>query len=82
MSYEATIASAEGDEVTLTKSLIISLEDVVTNWFFRLPPGSIYSCLQLKEKFLLNFQWFQAELDLEKDFLSCIQRERETLHNL
>jgi hypothetical protein len=27
MSYEAVIALAWGDEVTLTKSLIISLED-------------------------------------------------------
>jgi hypothetical protein len=35
----------------------------------------------LKEKFLLNFQDFQAELDSEKDFLLCIQREKETLPN-
>jgi hypothetical protein len=35
----------------------------------------------LKEKFLLNFQGFQAELDSEEDFLSCIQREKETLLN-
>jgi hypothetical protein len=25
----------------------------------------------LKEKFLLNFQGFQAELSIEEDFLSC-----------
>jgi hypothetical protein len=31
MSYEAVIASARGDEATLTKSLIISLEDVAAN---------------------------------------------------
>jgi hypothetical protein len=35
----------------------------------------------LKEKFLLNFQDFQAELDSEEDFLLCIQREKETLPN-
>jgi hypothetical protein len=77
MSYEAAIASAGGDEATLTKSLIISLEDVVTNWYFRFPPGCIYSWPQLKENFLLNFQGFQAELNSEEDFLSCTQRERE-----
>jgi hypothetical protein len=31
MSYEAAIASAGGDEATLTKSLIISLEDAAVN---------------------------------------------------
>jgi hypothetical protein len=31
MSYEAAIASAGGDEATLTKSLIISLEDAAAN---------------------------------------------------
>jgi hypothetical protein len=31
MSYEATIASAGGDEATLAKSLIISIKDVTTN---------------------------------------------------
>jgi hypothetical protein len=79
MSYEATIASMGGDEATLTKSLIISLEDAAVNWYSRLPPGCIYSWQQLKEKFLLNFQGFQAELDTEEDFLSCAQKEKETL---
>jgi hypothetical protein len=35
----------------------------------------------LKDKFLLNFQEFQAELNTEEDFLSCAQREKETLPN-
>jgi hypothetical protein len=81
MSYEATIALAGGDEATLTKSLFISLEDAAANWYSRLPPGCFYSWPQLKEKFLLNFQGFQAELDSKEDFLSCIQREKETLPN-
>jgi hypothetical protein len=33
----------------------------------------------LIEKFLVNFQRFQAELSTEEDFLSCQQFERETL---
>jgi uncharacterized protein (DUF3084 family) len=32
-------------------------------------------------KFLLNIQGFQIELDTEEDFLSCAQREKETLPN-
>jgi hypothetical protein len=60
MCYEAAIASVGGDEATLAKSLIISLEDATANWYLRLPPKCIYSWQQLKEKFLLNFQGFQA----------------------
>jgi hypothetical protein len=81
MCYEAAIASAGGDTATLVKSLIISLEDPTTNWYSRLPPGCIYSSQQLKEKFLLNFQGFHAELNMEEDFLSCAPREKETLPN-
>jgi hypothetical protein len=76
MSYESAIASVGGVEATLVKSLIISLEDAVANWYSRLPSGCIYSWPQLKEKFLLNFQGFQVELNSEEDFLSCIQREK------
>jgi hypothetical protein len=71
MCYEDVIASAEEDEATLAKSLIISLEDASANWYSRLPPRCIYSWQQLKENFLLNFQGFQAELDTKEDFLSC-----------
>jgi hypothetical protein len=81
MCYEATIASAVRYEATLTKSLIISLEDDAANWYSRLPPRCIYSWHQLKEKFLLNFQGFKVDLDIEEDFLSCTQREKETLSN-
>jgi hypothetical protein len=55
MPYEAAIASFSGDETTLTKSFIISLENTAANWFARLPPRSIISWAQLKEKFLVNF---------------------------
>jgi hypothetical protein len=82
MCYEAAIASVGGDKATLTKSIIISLEDATANWYSRLPPGCIYSWQQLKEKFLLNLQGFQAELNTEEDFLSCAQREKETLPNV
>jgi hypothetical protein len=81
MCYEAGIASTGGNEATLAKSLIISLEDATTNWYSRLSPRCIYSWQQLKDKFLLNFQGFQAELNTEEDFLSCAQREKETLPN-
>jgi hypothetical protein len=79
MCYEAAIALAGGDEATLAKSLIIYLEDVATNWYSRLPLRCIYSWHHLKDKILINFQGFQAELNTEEDFLSCVQKEREPL---
>jgi hypothetical protein len=79
MCYEAAIASTGGNKTTLSKSLIISLEDAATNWYYRLPPHCIYSWQNLKDKILLNFQGFQVELDTEEDFLSCVQKEREPL---
>jgi hypothetical protein len=70
MSYEAAIALARGDEATLIKSLIISLEDVAANWYSRLPLGCVHSWPRLKEKFLLNFQGFQTDFDSDEVFLS------------
>jgi hypothetical protein len=81
MCYEAATASVGGNEATLAKSLIISLEGASANWYSRLPPKCIYSWQQLKEKFLLNFQCFQAELSTKEDFLSSGQHEKETLPN-
>jgi hypothetical protein len=62
--------------MTLAKSFIISLENAAANWYTRLPPRSIASWAQFKEKFLVNFH---VELSTEEDFLSCQQYERETL---
>jgi hypothetical protein len=81
MCYEVSIASASGDEATLTKSLIISLEDATTNWYSRLPSRCIYSWQLLKEKFLLNFQVFLAKINTEEEFLSCAKYEKEMLPN-
>jgi hypothetical protein len=69
MCYEDAIASVVGDKATLAKSVIISLEDAAANWYSRLLPHCIYSWQHLKDKILLNFQGFQAELDTKEDIL-------------
>jgi hypothetical protein len=79
LCYEAAIASAGGNKATLAKSLIISLEDAAANWYSILSSRCNYLWQQLKDKILLNFKGFQAELDTEEDFLSCAQRKEETL---
>jgi hypothetical protein len=65
MCYEAAVASSGGNDTTLSKSFIISLKSIATNWYVRLHPRPITSCSQLKEKFRVNFQGFQAELNTE-----------------
>jgi hypothetical protein len=79
MSYKATIASFGGDDTTLTKSFITSLKNAKANWYARLPPRSIISWAQLKEKFLVNFQGFHVDIITEEDFFSCQQYEKEML---
>jgi hypothetical protein len=71
MCYKVAIASFGGIETTLTKSFIISLKGAVANWYARLQPRSITSWYHLKEKFLINFQGFQVELNTKEEFLSC-----------
>jgi hypothetical protein len=78
MSYETVIASFSGDETTLAKSFIISLENAAVNWYARLLLRSIASWTQLKVKFLVNFQGFQADVNTEEDFFLCQQYKRET----
>jgi hypothetical protein len=72
-------ASFGRDDTTLVKSFIISLQNAAANWYARLPPRSIISWAQLKEKFVVNFQGFQVDITTEEDFFSCELYEREML---
>jgi hypothetical protein len=38
MSYQVAVASSEGDDNTMVKSLIIALEGTALTWYTRLPP--------------------------------------------
>jgi hypothetical protein len=78
MSYDAAIVLSGGDDTTLAKSFIISHENAAANWYARLSLRSIASWVHLKEKFLVNFQGFKADLSTEEDFFSCQQYQRET----
>jgi hypothetical protein len=55
MSYQVAVASSGGDDATMAKSFIITLEGPALTWFTRLPPLSIDSWRSLRDKFLLNF---------------------------
>jgi len=55
MAYEATIASAGGDDSTMAKSFIMACEGSVANWYSYMPPQSINNWYQLKGRLLQDF---------------------------
>jgi len=59
MAYEATIASAGGDDSTMAKSFVVACEGSVANWYSYLPPQSINNWYQLKGRLLQDFQGFR-----------------------
>ena len=81
MAYEATIASAGGDDSTMTKSFVMACEGSVANWYSYLPPQSINNWYQLKGKLLQDFQGFKRlSTNTVKDF-KCSQNDREPLYD-
>ena len=56
MSYQVTVASSRGDDATMAKSFVITLEGPTLTWYTRLPLVLIESWKGLRYKFLLNFQ--------------------------
>jgi hypothetical protein len=63
MSYQVAVASSGGDDATMAKSFIITLEGLALTWYTRLPPLSIDSWRSLRDKFLLNFQGYRPDTD-------------------
>jgi hypothetical protein len=43
LSYQVNVASSGGDDATMAKFFIISLEGLALTWYTRLPPLSIDS---------------------------------------
>jgi hypothetical protein len=79
MSYQVVVASSGGDDATMAKSFIITLEGPALTWYTRLPPLSIDSWRSLRDKFLLNFQGYRPDTDTLAELSLCKQLERETL---
>ena len=79
MSYEASITSAGGDHSTLAKTFIVALEGATLDWFTELPPGSIQSWENLRNKLLENYKGFRAKKSTAEDLWACKQKEGETL---
>ena len=81
MAYEATIASAGGDDSTMVKSFVMACEGSVANWYSYLPQQSINNWYQLKGRLLQDFQGFRRlNTNTVKDF-KCPQHDREPLYD-
>jgi hypothetical protein len=81
LCYEAAIASAGGDEATLAKSLIISLEDAAANWYSRLSPRCIYSWQQLKTRFFSTSKVSKRSSILKKIFCPALKERKKYCPN-
>jgi hypothetical protein len=79
MSYQVAVALSGGDDATMAKSFIIALEGLALTWYTRLPPLSIDSWKELRDKFLLNFQGYRPDTDALAELSLCKQQEKETL---
>ena len=66
MTYEATIASAGGDDPIMAKSFVMACEGPVANWYSYIQPLSIQSWVQLKEKLKQDFQVFKRLPSIQK----------------
>jgi hypothetical protein len=61
MSFEATVASAGGNDTVLAKSFIIVAKGDALAWYSMLRPSSMYSWEDLRDKIIANFKWFTIE---------------------
>lgn len=79
MSYEATIASAGGDDTVMAKSLVIACEGAALTWFARLPPGCIYTWHCRKLRLQDNFQMLGRSSITSEELFRCKQGDKEPL---
>jgi hypothetical protein len=81
MRYESAVNSAGGDDVALAKSFIIACEGLVLNWYSLLQSNSFCNWVDLKTKFMQEFQMFHDTTAESSDLYNCKQKDGEPLRN-
>ena len=79
MSFEAAVASADGNDMVLDKSFVIAAEGNSLAWYSMLKPSSVYSWEVLRDKILANFKGFTSESLTSMDLFQCKQNQGEAL---
>ncbi len=54
--YELSIEAANGDEKVMANWFPMALKDGARSWLLNLPPGSISSWDEMRDRFVANFQ--------------------------
>jgi hypothetical protein len=81
MRYESAVNSTGGDDVALAKSFITTCEGPVLNWYSLLQPHSVCSWVNLKPKFMQEFQIFHETTAESSDLYNYKQKDGEPLRN-
>ena len=77
--YELSIAAANGDENVMAYWFPMALKDGARSWLLNLPPGSISSWNEMRDRFVTNFQGTCDRPPAAGDLCCIKQQPGETL---
>ena len=77
--YELSIEAANGDEKVMANWFPMALKDGAHSRLLNLPPGSISSWDEMRDRFFANFQGTRDRPSVAGDLRRIKQQPRETL---
>ena len=77
--YELSIEAANGDEKVMANWFPMALKDEARSWLLNLPPGSISSWDEMRNRFVANFQGTRNRPPVAGDLRRIKQQPGETL---
>ena len=80
-SYELAMDMLDVSDAACAKYLTMMLEGPARTWLKNLPPNSINTWTELKERFIKNFQGTCKKPMMIVDLQHCVQRIDESVHH-
>ena len=77
--YELSIEAANGIEKVMANWFPMALKDAARSWLLNLPPGSISSWNEMRDRFFTNFQGTRGRPSAAGDLRHIKQQPGETL---
>ena len=77
--YELSIEVANGDEKVMANWFPMALKDGARSWLLNLPPGSISSWDEMRDRFVANFQGTRDRPPAAGDLRRIKKQPGETL---
>ena len=78
--YELSIEAAKGNEKVMVNWFPMALKDGAPSWLLNLPPGSISSWNEMRDRFVANFQGTRDRPPATGNLRRIKQPPGETLH--